>query len=47
MIKSLHLEHFILSYSSVESNKVRLKNALTTFQIEVHDLHPENEWKDG
>lgn len=41
------MEDFIFCYSSIESSKEWLHETLTSFEIEVHDLHPEEEGNEG
>lgn len=45
VVEGLHLEHLVLGGAAVEAHQVRLEDRLAPFQVEVHDLHPEEEWK--
>ncbi len=38
---------FIGGYFSIESHEEWLEDRFTSFEIEIHELHPENERKHG
>lgn len=44
MIENFEIIDFIGSNSSIKSHQQWFKLRLSSFNVEIHDLHPENEW---
>lgn len=47
MVENFKVIDFVSSNSSIESNQKRLEEGFSSFEVEVHDLDPEEEGHEG
>lgn len=47
MVILVQLEHLVFRNPAIEARQERLHEALAPLQVEVHDLHPEEEGNEG
>ena len=43
MVIGVHLEYLVHGNSSVKTHQKGFEDTLPSFQVEIHDLHPEDE----
>lgn len=44
MIEYFKIVNFVCGNSSIESDQKRFEERFSSFKIDIHDLHPEEEW---